>query len=836
MQKIHLISNAHLDPVWLWRWDEGAAEAVSTFRVAADFCEQFDGFVFNHNEAILYQWVEEYEPALFARIQKLVREGKWNIMGGWYLQPDCNMPTGESMIRQIEVGRRYFAEKFGVIPTTAVNVDSFGHSRGLVQVMAKTGYDSYLFCRPLREFLGEVIDEWGFDDFTWAGYDGSQVTGHRHYSIYNSKLGKGAEKLENYFKVRGHVSRGLMLWGIGDHGGGPSRIDLTQINELIRRETDREIVHSTPEAYFAELRQENRELPWREKDLNSWAVGCYTTQAEIKRKYRQMENEMFSTEKMLTHAAVEGLTEYPADALKDAEKDMLFAQFHDILPGTVVPLAMEDSLRTMDHGLEIISRKKAKAFFLLAAGQPKAADGEIPIMAYNPHPYEIEGDFECEFHMNEEFSRKHFVVFPAVYQNGVRLPCQLEQEACQMPMQWRRKVAFHATLKPMQMNRFDCRIEKHDIEGPLCIPYDDGHYRFDNGTISVEISTRTGLMESYRVNKVEYLKKEAFRPLIIQDDEHTIGTFVRAFPNVCGEFKLLTPMETTEFCGVYGTLLEPVHLIEDGEVRTILEAAFGYNHSRLLLRYILPKRGAQVQVQAIVHWNETNKMLKLSIPTVLNNSECMGQVMYGYDKLPGDGRENVSQHWVGVADEKENRMLSIINDHTYGSSFQDGELRVSLLRAPRYGCLVRHEDRWKIYNRGYVPHTDQGVHSFCFWMEGGNKNTRLKHLEREAQVRHEQPYMLSFFPCGDGTAPAEGLRVSGGSVVVTGFKKCEYSDRYMVRLYNGFEEPTSVDVTYEAMHVDMTVAMGPFEVKTLVIDQKTGEVTETDMLEDQYQK
>ncbi|MBW4840748.1 MAG: alpha-mannosidase, partial [Paenibacillaceae bacterium] len=105
MKKLHLLSNAHLDPVWQWEWDEGAAAAISTFRAAADFCEEYEGYIFNHNEAILYQWIEEYEPALFARIQTLVQQGKWHIMGGWYLQPDCNMPSGESFARQILLGR-----------------------------------------------------------------------------------------------------------------------------------------------------------------------------------------------------------------------------------------------------------------------------------------------------------------------------------------------------------------------------------------------------------------------------------------------------------------------------------------------------------------------------------------------------------------------------------------------------------------------------------------------------------------------------------------------------------------------------------------------------------
>ena len=105
-KRVHLICNAHLDPIWLWEWQEGAAEALSTFRTAADLCEEFDGFVFNHNEAVLYRWVAEYEPELFERIRRLVAAGKWHIMGGWYLQPDCNMPSGESFARQAIIGKQ----------------------------------------------------------------------------------------------------------------------------------------------------------------------------------------------------------------------------------------------------------------------------------------------------------------------------------------------------------------------------------------------------------------------------------------------------------------------------------------------------------------------------------------------------------------------------------------------------------------------------------------------------------------------------------------------------------------------------------------------------------
>ena len=155
MKNVYLLCNAHIDPIWLWKWQEGAAEAISTFRTAANFCEEVDGFVFNHNEALLYEWIEEYEPELFGRIQKLVADGKWHFMGGWYLQPDCIMLSGESFIRQIEYGRRYFKEKFDKTPTTAINFDPFGHTRGLVQILKKTVLTHTCLCA--REWTGATL-------------------------------------------------------------------------------------------------------------------------------------------------------------------------------------------------------------------------------------------------------------------------------------------------------------------------------------------------------------------------------------------------------------------------------------------------------------------------------------------------------------------------------------------------------------------------------------------------------------------------------------------------------------------------------------------------------
>jgi len=245
-RRLVLVCNSHIDPVWLWPWEEGLAATLATFRAAAGFCEEFDGFAFCHNEALLYMWVEEHEPALFQRIRRLVDAGRWHVIGGWYVQPDCNLPSGESFVRQITVGLRYFREKFGVRPRVAFNVDPFGHGRGLVQVLKQAGCAGYLFCRPDAQHLALASD-----DFVWVGYDGSTVLAHRASEHYNAEQGRARVKVERWLRAHEGDNDGVLLWGVGNHGGGPSREDLHAVAALARDTTDRAIVHGSPTRYFA---------------------------------------------------------------------------------------------------------------------------------------------------------------------------------------------------------------------------------------------------------------------------------------------------------------------------------------------------------------------------------------------------------------------------------------------------------------------------------------------------------------------------------------------------------------------------------------------------------
>ncbi len=827
-RSIHLICNAHLDPVWLWEWEEGAAAAISTFRTAADLCEQSGAFIFNHNEVILYRWVEAYEPALFARIQRLVKEGRWHIMGGWYLQPDCNMPSGESFVRQILLGRRYFAEKFGMRPTTAINFDPFGHTRGLVQIMARSGFDSYIFGRP-----GEEDIHLPQGAFIWEGYDGSRVLAVRPWGHYLSALGKVDVKVNGYLDICPEETPGILLWGVGDHGGGPSKADVDILDCMIAETTSVRLRHSTPETYFSEVREISKDLPVHNHDINAWAVGCYTSMALSKYKHRLLENELYATEKMASAAWAQGLIEYPSETLQEAMRTLATAEFHDILPGSSIQPVEEMALRMMDHGLEILSRVKAQAFFALASGQPAAKENEIPILVYNPHPYPVDMVVECEFQLADQNWGEDFTIATA-WRNGEALPTQNEQEASSLNLDWRKKVAFRARLDPAQMNRFDCRLERVPTR-PRPEQTASGMIRLENDEMEVEINTRTGLIETYRVHGKTVLRPGAGKMLVINDSPDPWAMRVRSFRQLRGTFRLLSPEKSAWLAAVPSSTLAPVRIIEDGPVRMVVEALFGYGRSFLVMRYKLPKQGSEIEIEARVHWNEKDKMLKLALPYATAQSRLKGQVAYGVEDLGEDEKEKVAQKWLVVLPKpagKGSRLaLSVINDRTYGCDFARGELRLSLLRSPAYAA---HPilDRPILPTDRYSPRIDQGERLFHFWLNAGPEEERMEAVDREALAHNEKPMTLSFFPNGGGEKPAPFVTLSDDVVQVTAIKRAEDGSSLIVRLYETSGQPRKTTISLPYAGIQKEITLGRFEVCTLRVDLEKNTWEEVNLVEE----
>ncbi len=828
---VYMLSNAHLDPVWQWQWEEGAAAALSTFRCAADFCEEFDGYVFNHNEALLYMWVEEYEPALFARIQRLVKAGKWHIMGGWFCQPDCNMPAGEGFVRQILAGRQYFKEKFDAVPTTAINFDPFGHTRGLVQIMAKSGFDSYLFCRP-----GEGNIHLPEGPFEWVGYDGSTVYGQR-LPDYGSGLGKAAGKVRDYADLRRPDSDyDAVLWGVGDHGGGASRQDLRALAELKEELAARDILllHATPEQFFEKVKAEAASLAAKgehlhrhEGDLNLWAVGCYTSQVRIKQQYRRLENELFSTEKMAAAAEKAGMA-WPGTEFNEVLYDMLTVQFHDSLPGSSIQPVEDMVLRKIDHALEILSRVRARAFYALAAGQPAAEEGQIPILAYNPHPWPVEGDFVAEMMLWDQNWDGDFH-WPQVWQNGAAVPTQCEKEDSNIPLDWRKRVSFHAVLPPMQMSRFDCtytRIAQKPVPGQG----DGSVYHFETPRMAVDIDRATGAIARYAVDGVEYISAGGAALDVYDDNADPWGMTVDRFDKYIGTFGLMTPDEAAAWCGAVAPL-PAVHVIEEGPVRTVVEALLHWGSSRAAVRYALSATGAGIEMEVRVQWAETHKMLKLRVPGTLSGPTLLGQVAYGVEALPMTGRENVAQRWAALTDGA--HALTVTNSGTYGLSGKDGTLWLSLLRSPGYTAHPIDERQILPQDR-YSPHVDQGERLYRFALLGGSADSLLPAAGRRADEFGEAPMVLSFFPAGnDGKTPLPALLTLAGDTAVQLAALTHSLDGagLTARLFNPTADERTVTLTGPDLAAPVTVTLGQYEIATLKLAD--GKAVKCDLLENE---
>lgn len=801
MVRFHLLSNAHIDPVWQWRKDEGVGTAISTFSAAADFCEEYDNYVFCHNEAILYEYIERYSPNLFNRIKTLVKTKKWVIIGGWYLQPDCNMPSGESMIRQIKRGLEYFTQKFGedfIMPKTAVNFDCPGHSVGLIQILNDFGYKYFAYCR------------WSVDTdrkgFIWKSLRG-KLLAYRLPEGYTTPQGKIADAIDYYLKDLPGQQIQLCPWGVGNHGGGASRKDIETIDKLKTEYKDVELIHSTPDAFFYELENSGEKFSEYE-NLGNVNQGTYSAQYEIKRLYRRLENALFSAEKVSAYCSLYGF-DYPSEKLKSAETDMIEVQFHDSLPGTCIREVEDDLISQLRHGIHELYEINTDCLYYLLKGEEKAKDGEYPVFVFNPHPYKVRFPIDCELMLDKQNWDTENIFYPVLFDGDKEIPVQLVKESSSVPLDWRKRIAFTVEIEPFAVKRYGCYFKQSKA---VCEDFSGKDLVLTGKNSSAVIDESTGLVKSYKVGGKSYLKERSFSIKIYGNSCDPWGFEFDKYQTLMGEFRLMTKAETKDFL-LSSTDVAPINIVEDGAIKSVIEAYFIHGFSRARVVYTMYKEFDFLEINVDLFNSEKDCKVKLTINTPFENGEFIGKTMFYNIELSDDGKEQVAQDNV-VISESENA-LSVINFGNYGLNACKGSIGYTLLTGCGYSAEPI-EDRKILRKDRFDYRIDQGERNFRFILEGGSKAEILKDVNKNSQIFHQAPAAINFFPTAEKKPPFGEFSLTGREILLESFRK-KKNGEYILRLYNSVRDKTETVLTLSRLNVKERICFDGYEYKTFIV-------------------
>ncbi len=801
--KIHMIGQAHIDPVWLWNWSEGISVVHSTFQSALDRMKETPDFKFTASSAQFYEWVAENDPAMLKEIRKRVDEGRWNAVGGWWVEPDMNIPSGEAMVRQGLYGQLTLERLLGRRSKVAFNPDSFGHTGNLPQIIKSQGMENYIFMRP-----GIKEKTLPADLFWWQGSDGTRVLTYRIQMSYNDS-GAVRTRVENIVSQYGNqpMKSFMAYYGAGDHGGGPTKINISSINELKVEKGAPTVVYSTPDIYFKEVRDDKSlNLPVINDDLQHHAVGCYTAESEIKKGNRQSEAALVTAEKIAAIGNVAWGAHYPKLELTKAWHKVLFLQFHDSLAGSSLFDHSQSAREGFGYALDAAHQATFMGVQKLEWQVPTEDPDSQYLLVFNPHAWEVQGKVEYDYNWGTMHKSSR-----VDDEKGNALLHQWAPGSSEAGS--RKKLVVSMTVPAMGYRQ----IRLWDGENPApksVVKVTEKTLENDFVKVHISYNGTIGIFDKVAGKEVFEGGATGCRAVIIDDPSDTWSHDIKTYNKEIGAFGNAT-----------------IKVLEEGPLRGKIRSTATYGNSILTIDWILYADSKNPEAAVSLDWHEHLKMVKFSFPVEVDSPVATYETSYGTIIRDTKGDEDPGQRWIDVTGKRgsNNYGLAVFNDAKYGYSIAGSDMRISVARS----AVFAHHNPKVLDMKAEHLWMDQGIQTFRLLLIPHAGNWQHSNLVRIAE-EFMAPSVPMYQGIHRGTMPKSGsfLSVDAQNVIVSAVKQAENGNDLIIRCVetNGATVTANLDLGFAKKK--WIGDFRPYEIKTLRMNAKSGTIKEVNLLEE----
>ncbi|HEY5218348.1 MAG TPA: glycoside hydrolase family 38 C-terminal domain-containing protein, partial [Gemmatimonadaceae bacterium] len=801
---IDVVGNSHIDAAWLWRWRETQGVIDATWATATKLMAKYPDMHFAASAAVYYNSVAQHDPALLARMQELDREGRWNVVGGWWLEPDVNMPSGESLVRQGLYGQRTFMKLFGHPARVAWIPDTFGYPWSLPQIFLKSGLDFFV----TQKLRWNDTDKWParLNQFYWQGPDGSKIFSYIPYG-YDSDLDPQSLATEERATIDSSaVPRMLTLYGVGDHGGGPTMEMLERSHDLKRIPAFPVVRDASPTNALSTMRHDfpaNGPVV-RDELYLEYHRGVFTTQTEMKWWNRHMEGLLDAAEAAATVAP----DPYPRDALTSAWHTTLFNQFHDLLSGSGIDSIYMDATADYRGASELAEGALSTSLRALAAplDTRPPRTGDVPMIAFNPSGVARAGVAEF-LPPSGSAGANSAEAWTALDARGHMLPSE--------PGDSDRIRVRVGTVPAVGASIFFVR---HSTVGVAKTTH---RWILANAYLRVTIDSSTGgIARMYdKVHKRDVFARGPYANglMLMVDTPKDYDAW--NIDNLNGARTWLTSRPG-----------DAAPVIEQTAFGTSLTVYRGMDKSLVTQRYELPADAARLDIETTVDWHQAHRLMKAAFPLAFDLDSTHAEIPYaviGRTTRPRTRQDSARfetpmQRFVDGSTTAGDYGVAIVNGGKYGYSASGDTIFVTLLRSPK--SPDAHADMGtQLFKYSIVPHAgDWRSPSVLDAARAINEPLRAVAVDAHA---------------GKGRETASPLTIIGGTVTLGALKRAEDGDAWIVRLVETsgrattaklrldgrvtaqetdlLERPTGV--TFTSRGSVLSIPMGPWEIETLLI-------------------